>query len=284
MRRTAMTQQIARVGLGLLGAFGALALGACRGEPSDSPPRQFIPDMDDQPKYKAQSRSTFYKEFYDPSTDEWFGRSMREPVAGTVAFGARPFAARFEGTDWAGHEFAAIDFAERERYLREDDAVYEGKAADGKYIEYMPIAVTPELIALGRDKYQVFCLMCHGGLGDGKGPVGERWSYPLPSWHQAQYYHGGEKGQDGYLYHTIRYGVPNTGGVWDLKMPAYGSKMTEHDSWAIVAYLRVLQKSQNGRLEDLPDAERLRLEREGGPRAASAVPSSPVTSTQESAS
>lgn len=254
----------------LAGAAGAMALAGCRGENTDAPPRQFIPDMDDQEKYKAQSESRFFREYYSEKDNAWYGRSMREPVAGTVAFGVRARTAPFDGADYSGRAYAPVDFAGRERFLRDDDAFYEGKGPDGKYVEYMPVEVTPELIALGAEKFQVFCQMCHGGLGDGKGPVGLRWSYPLPSWHQPQYQHGGEKGQDGYLFHTIRYGVPNVGGAWELKMPSYARKMTEHESWAIVAYLRVLQKSQNGRLEELPEAERQRLLREGAGKAADA--------------
>lgn len=256
-----------------LAAIGALA--GCRGENTDAPPREFLPDMDDQPKYKAQSESHFFKEFYDENSNQWYGRSMREPVAGTVAFGKRPLIAGFTGSDYTGNSYEGHDFAKRSDYLRDDDAFFEGKAADGKYVEYMPLEVTPELVALGQEKFQIFCMPCHGGLGDGKGPVGLRWSAPLPSWHQPQYMHGGEKGQDGYIFHTIRYGVPNVGGQWELKMPSYGRKMSERESWAIVSYLRVLQKAHNGKLEELPEAERQRLLREGGKPAASA--DAPIT-------
>src|SRR3954469_25676660 len=76
----------ARAGTGAALMLLALLSGSvagCRGDREEKPPRQFFPDMDDQPKWKPQSKSDFY-------TD---GRTMRKPVAGTVPFGRNPFVA-----------------------------------------------------------------------------------------------------------------------------------------------------------------------------------------------
>lgn len=242
----------------------------CRGERSDKPPRQFFPDMDDQPKAKAQSASKFFKD----------GRSMREPVKGTVAFGARPFPVSFSG----------VDFARRDGYLRADRRVYEGvetaTGADGKpaerYVERIPIPVDEALLALGEKKYNIYCIVCHGGSGDGKGAVGVRWAYTLPTFHDPKYYSGGEKGQDGYIFHTILNGVPNVGEnvPFPLKMPSYRGKVDEREAWAIVAYLRALQAAANSPLEAAPERERMELQNRRGaaPKTGAAAPSqnSPV--------
>lgn len=278
-------------------ALVAFAGVGCRGDRTTKRPRQFFPDMDNQPKYKAQSRSTFFREFVDTEAEgnrrgERFGRSMREPVLGTVAFGYRS----------SPVSFAGVDFAERERFLKADREVFGGLSmvldADGQpvldasgrartvYLERMPIerilgvertdpafaSEFAQFMALGEKKYNIFCIVCHGGTGDGKGTVGTRWSYPLPSFHTEVYLYGGEKGQDGYIFHTIRNGVPNPAenAPYPLMMPAYGNRMSEKESWAIVAYLRALQKSADAPLESVPERERLELERQRGASVSSA--------------
>lgn len=233
-------------------AAALVALAGCRGERSDNPPRQFFPDLDNQPKYKAQEESGFFED----------GRSMREPVAGTVPFGAKSFAIAFEGRD----------FANRSWYLKDDRRIFEGvdpaPGPDGKnaYVERIPIPVDEALLALGEKKYNIYCIVCHSGTGDGKGTVGQRWSYPLPSFHDAQYKPGGEKGQDGYIFHTILNGVPNVGenAPYALKMPAYRSKLSEREAWAVVAYFRALQAAHASPLDVVPERERMELEKRRG--------------------
>lgn len=230
----------------------ALAVGAagCRGERSDDPPRQFFPGLDDQLKVKAQTESEFYNEYRDPETGELYGRSMRRPVEGTVAFGYKPYT----------REIRDIDFSERGRLLAEDDAFYRGKNPDGSWVEYMPVEVTTEFIELGREQYNIYCIVCHGGTGRGDGMVGRQWSYPLPSYHQEQYQRGGEKGADGYLFDRIRNGVPNPSpGSYPYMMRPYGTKVSVEETWAIVAYIRTLQKVYRGTVDELPPRERATL-------------------------
>lgn len=266
---------IRRMGALLLAAaaLGGV-LGGCRGDRTAERPRQFFPDMDEQPKYKAQGKSTFFKD-YQSADGQRFGRTMRQPVVGTVAFGRKA---------WA-QEMGGVDFSRRAEFLKESDQFYRGVNpvldADGRpvldengvpreiYLERMPVDVTSDLLSLGRAKFEIFCIVCHGGTGAGDGLVGQRWSYPLPSWHAQQYQRGGEKGQDGYLFHVIRNGVPNVGesAPYPLKMPSYATKVNEREAWAIVAYIRALQMSQNAPIDALPERERIELQRG---RAASA--------------
>ncbi len=242
----------------LLGAVAPLA--GCRGDRSGKPPRQFFPDLDDQPKVKEQVKSTFFTEFEpeEYGEEEW-GRAARLPVTGTVPFGR-----------WAivEDELMGVDFAQRESFVALDVALNEGVGPAGRPVEDIPAEVTAELLALGQKKYNIYCIACHGGAGEGDGLVGVRWSAPIPSYHEDRYQKGavddeGElllTGLDGHLYDVIRNGVANPPGVEPaLRMPAYGDKVSPRESWAIVAYIRALQMTRQGELDMLDAADRERL-------------------------
>lgn len=228
----------------LLALLLAVVATGCRGDRSDEPPRQFFPGMDDQPKYRAQSENTFFED----------GRTVREPVTGTVAFGRTAQADDFRRSD----------------FLRDDDELYRGVDSSGAYLEYIPVNKVlrdgqsmQDLIARGREMFNIYCLPCHGGTGLGDGMVGSRWSIPsLPSFHDPQYQRGGEKGQDGYIFHTIRNGFANPPGIEPpLRMPAYGKVVSERDAWAIVSYFRTLQRARGSGIDDVPAAEAQELQR-----------------------
>lgn len=250
----------------ILAATGASMTG-CRGDRSDKRPRQFFPDMDDSPKWKPQTGSDFYAD----------GRTMRPQPAGTVAFGRVGFV-----TD-AG--WAAPWMTQRTDLLREDDGFYTGYtgvAPDGKlqYLDRIPIAVDAALIARGADRYGIYCVVCHGPAGDGKGMAGgPRWSVPIPSYHDPKYRDPNEpdgKSKDGFFFYTARNGVPGAAGnvlptdspedrrakIEQRKMPGYDHALSVRDTWAVIAYIRVLQESHLGTPADIPADERERLDRE----------------------
>lgn len=234
-----------------------VAVAGCRGDRSDERPRQFFPDMDDQPKLKAQAESEFFAD----------GRSMREPVPGTVAFGRQ---AELAWADPAAQAYS-VERIRRSRadLLREDSATYLGIGSDGQYVERIPIPVTPELMQLGMKNYNIYCITCHGATGNGKGSVGIQWSYPLPTFHQEQYEPGGEKGADGYIFHVIRNGLANAPGQQPaLKMPAYGQQISEREAWGVVAYFRALQNARKASIDVVPTTQRQELERTRGAAAA----------------
>jgi len=246
-------------------ALGAGALAGCRGDESEERPHQFFPDMDDQPKYKTQSESRFFADYTDEHGNT-YGRTMREPVVGTVAFGRKPYVTLIEG----------IDFSDREEILRPDEVIATGRTMNMKdgapvldehgtptftYVERIPIPVTRDLLLLGEKKFNILCMPCHGQTGNGDGMVGRQWSYALPNWHDPKYEHGGDFGQDGYIFHTIRNGVANPGGNWPLKMPAYASKLSVHETWAVVSYFRALRARTNATPDVLPESQRIELNR-----------------------
>jgi mono/diheme cytochrome c family protein len=240
---TRAVQLTALSGLALLAALA----GACRGDRSDKPPRQFLPDMDQQPKLKAQSGTEFFAD----------GRTARLPDANAVAFGT----ADFDPTAQAGQTWAAEFLRERSNLLAADDAHALGVDPNGPegWAAFMPVAVTPELIERGRERFNISCVACHGYMGDGKGTVGLRWAYPPANIAGGVYLDRTQKqGTDGWIYHVIREGVWGPDGA--NKMPGYAHALDPDDAWAVVAYLRTLQASQNARIEDVPDdaARRLR--------------------------
>ncbi|TVQ78335.1 MAG: cytochrome c [Phycisphaeraceae bacterium] len=258
----------------------AVPLTGCRDDRTTKRQREFFPDMDNQPKVLPQSNVAFYitgaEDDGDRSAPLFIdGRSARLPVRGTVPFGRTTHVEPVRSID--PDDSRTVDFSQRHELLRDDDAWARGRTprlnARGEYIlddngsiqyewvERMPVAVTRELLELGQQKYDIYCLPCHGGTGQSDGLVGVRWAYPPTRLTEERLYHGGENGQDGWLFHVIRNGVVNPGGDWELQMPAYGRKLTIEESWAIVAYVRALQLRLQGTPDMLPDRERLELDR-----------------------
>lgn len=264
--RSSSSVNVPRLAATLITALGATMLPGCRGDRSEKPPRQFFPDLDDQPRWKPQTQTEFFAD----------GRSMRQPVKGTVPFGRVSYVSQAE---WG--EYQARDRAD---FLKEDDRYYLGKNADGTYVEKIPTQVTRQLIERGRARYNIYCVTCHGYAGDGKGMVGNQWSYALPNYHDEKYKKPDPKDpkieiwKDGYIFHTARWGVPGVTPDADLKMPGYAHAIDEHDAWAIVAYIRALQQSRGATLEAVPEQERQALERQraalpaGDPPSAGATP------------
>jgi len=174
-------------------------------------------DMQDQPRYKVYKQSDFFAD----------NRASREPVAGTVARGQ----------------------------LKEDKAFYTGKIANPNPnapvqtttdasgntlvasfpndIDEFPIPVTKELIDRGQNRFNIYCIVCHGPVGNGDGMVVRR-GFPKPP-----------------TYHDDRLRNAPVGHFFDVmtngwgKMNSYAAQVSPADRWAIVAYIRALQAAQN---------------------------------------
>ena len=94
---------------------------------------------------------------------------------------------------------------------------------------------------VGQAKFNTYCSPCHSRVGDGRGIVALR----TPSWQPANLHDERIRLQaDGELYHTITYGKNS--------MPGYRFQMVENDRWAIVAYLRAIQRTRNASVADVP--------------------------------
>ncbi|MEQ9096609.1 MAG: cytochrome c [Phycisphaerales bacterium] len=224
-------------------------LAGCRGDRSEENPRQFFPDMDDNPNFSPQAATPLFAD----------GRQMRPPVGGTVAFGAFTFT---ESTLGEQSEWADAFISERQDLLAEGASVYAGLNEDGTFIERMPTELTSELLARGEERFNIYCAACHGYAGDGNGMVGRRWSAPVPSFHDAKYKDLSEPtAGDGYLFHIARNGLKHPDGRY--RMPGYGHALSIEDTWAVVAHIRVLQQAFDNDPQSLPAEARDQLDPRG---------------------
>jgi mono/diheme cytochrome c family protein len=167
--------------------------------------------MQRQQKYKAYQASEYHAD----------GLAMRAPPPGTVGF----------------HGMG-------------DPALLGGLGPDGRPLVRAPLAPTPQLLALGRKRFEIVCATCHGLLGDGESQVALSMSQRRPP-----NLHLYRDVPDGYLYQVISQGF----GL----MPSYAADLTPEERWGVVTYLRALQLSQHATVGQLPAASRARLEGEG---------------------
>jgi len=232
-RRKPVTRTRATVAAAIAGA--GLALGACRGDRSDAPPRQFFPDMDDQPKLKAQAQTPFFVD----------GKSQRPLVEGVVPYGSTTHT----GDALRGASWGETYLRERRSILKDDRVFATGlvEGSDEDYVAFMPVELTGERIERGRERFDIYCSACHGydGLGGDSGTVGRLWSVPPANLARDPKYidRTVQTGTDGYLFHIIRNGLYTPDGA--IRMPSYKHAIDELDAWAIVGYLRVLQEAHN---------------------------------------
>jgi len=194
----------------------SLALAGCR-----------VPQkMADQPQFDPYEKTSF---FPDES-------SARPLVEGTVP------SPRVEGT------LAQVGTGPNELF----DTGREG----GQFSDNFPLPLTPELMAHGKERFEIYCTPCHGRVGEGNGMIVARGYKHPPSYHSDAL----RSRKNGYIFDVITNGF----GV----MPAYRAQIPPADRWAIVAYVRALQLSQNATIADVPGADRASLD---GPAAAPKV-------------
>jgi cytochrome c553 len=135
---------------------------------------------------------------------------------------------------------------------REYDAHLSEGRVDGDFAKTFPMEVTRATLLRGRERYDVFCAACHDRVGTGQSLVVARGLKQPPSFHIERL----RKAQPGYLFDVITRGFGSMVDLSDRIPPA--------DRWAIVAYVRALQRSQNATLADVPEAQRARLLAEAG--------------------
>jgi mono/diheme cytochrome c family protein len=168
-------------------------------------------DMYDQPRKEPLEASEFFDD----------GRASRPLVGGTIARGQ----------------------------LYQDDAYTTGKH-DGRLLEDLPegVELSMELLRRGQQRFNIFCINCHGAAGEGDGMIVRRGYRRPPTYHSDRL-----RGMPiGHFFDVITHGF----GV----MPDYAEQVPVKDRWAIAAYIRVLQKSQYYQTNELPSADVSRLE------------------------
>lgn len=203
-----------------------VAVAGWRGHKFSRPPIEIFPDMDVQPKVKAQDPSSFFAD----------GRGNRPPVPGTVPMG---FEAPLHKGDAVSSDGPAFGVG--------GDYLNTGKM-DGDWGTGFPLEVTDTMMARGREQYGIYCAICHGGTGAGDGVAQKFGVVTVQSLLQERM----RVMADGELFDTISHGK-NT-------MLGYGDRIPVPDRWAVIAYLRALQLSQGGAtLEAVPEEERAKL-------------------------
>jgi cytochrome c553 len=143
--------------------------------------------------------------------------------------------------------------------LREDAGLYSGMH-DGHPMSELPFPVTRDVLLRGEERFNIFCSPCHGRLGDGAGMIVSRGYKQPPSFHTDRL----RNAQVGYFMNVMSQGF----GV----MPSYASQIPAADRWAIAAYIRALQYSQNAKLADLPPAAQKAVAGDLAPQAPSQQP------------
>jgi hypothetical protein len=138
--------------------------------------------------------------------------------------------------------------------LREDTDLYQGKV-DGKLVDAFPFPVTQKILERGQERYGIYCVPCHDLVGNGQGMVVRRGFRAPPSYHIERL----RQAPAGHFYDVITNGF---GAMQD-----YSVQVPVHDRWAIVAYIRALQLSQNASLNDVAEADRSKLNGEGDSRS-----------------
>lgn len=136
--------------------------------------------------------------------------------------------------------------------LREDELFFTGRV-NGAPVDLFPEPVTPQMVQRGRQRYDIYCSVCHGRTGEGNGMIVRRGFPTPPSLHIDRL----RAAPAGHFVEVI-------GNGFGL-MYSYASRVEPADRWAIAAYIRALQLSQHAGLADVPPDDRAKLEREGKP-------------------
>ncbi len=136
-------------------------------------------------------------------------------------------------------------------HLDDDVEFYTGKTAGGKVVEALPLPFTPELLKRGQQRFNIYCSPCHDRVGTGRGMVVQRGFKAPPSFHSERL----RQSPVGYFFDVMTNGF---GAMLD-----YRAQVEPADRWAIVAYIRALQRSQQATLADVPPEEAAKLKAGG---------------------
>jgi mono/diheme cytochrome c family protein len=131
--------------------------------------------------------------------------------------------------------------------LRQGELLYTGKI-DGKDSELFPFSINQDLLVRGQERYNIYCSPCHDKVGTGRGIIVRRGMKQPPSFHIARL----REAPPGYLFDVMTKGFGT--------MYAYSSRVGPRDRWAIAAYIRALQLSQNASYGDVSEQDLAKLE------------------------
>lgn len=200
-----------------------VGIAGCRGSISRKPPIEIFPDMDRQLKLRPQQANGFFPN----------GVSSQLPVPGTVRR-AQP-----------------VQTVAGPVYPFEDAPVNTGRLPGStNYVELNPMPLNGALLRRGQERFHIYCAPCHGPMGDGNGVTRKLGMSVVANLHDQRIV----EMPDGEIFNIITHGKN--------LMQGYAAQIPVEDRWAIVAYVRVLQRSWLGTPEELPAEMRTALERQ----------------------
>ncbi len=207
---------------------GVVALAGFRGQKMTHPEMIIFPDMVEQPRFDPQHTSEFFSD----------GSAARKPVPGTIPIGYN--------LEHRYYQTGANNRVENSQFTNQPDYRNTGKIGD-VYGDGIPLEVNEQLIERGRERFKINCAVCHGPAAAGDGVIKSFGLATIASLQDERI----RTMPDGQIFATITNGK-NT-------MGAYGPQIAIEDRWAIVTYLRALQKSQNAKIAELPQAKQQEL-------------------------
>jgi mono/diheme cytochrome c family protein len=226
--------------------FGLIAL--ARSQPSPLPPVHPDQDMFRQQKFRSQRPNPMFAD----------GRAMRPRLPGVVATSDLTVNNEIVNDPMnphmIGNSSTPISLDDELTYQRVMEGTEPGKDGKPVYVKQFPVPVTPDLLERGRERYTINCSVCHGQSGYGDGTVALHAAVlkeagNANAWVAPKNYHTDDmrKQPVGQLFNTITNGART--------MPAYAKQVSVLDRWAIVAYVKALQRSQHAEAKDIPEAE-----------------------------
>ena len=217
-----------------------------RGQKSTGAPIELFPDMVRQPKVKAQAPLGFFAD----------NRGARVPIAGTVPIGYEMPQVSQEVSPGSAPLPSGAETRARYGFSAGTDYRDTGKMGTN-WGTGIPMEVTPQLMARGAQRFTVNCAVCHGPTAAGNGIVKQYGLATVVTLQDDRI----RNMADGEIFNTITHGK-NT-------MMSYGPNVNVNDRWAIIAYLRALQRSQRATEADVPADRRAELD---APPTAAAAP------------
>ena len=200
-----------------------------------------------QPSYQPDDASDFFPD----------GKASRPPPAGTVARGHLSVdAALFTGRTSLEEPTTAPRQAREEQADRGGaKAVLAGEAAQFEgVVDEFPFPITREILEHGRDRFMIYCVVCHDAGGAGRGVVVRRGYTPPPSFHIDRL----REAPPGHFFDVITNGYGS--------MPSYREQIPANDRWAIIGYVRALQLSRHYPASDLTEEMRREWREQEGRR------------------
>jgi hypothetical protein len=180
--------------------------------------------MADQPSYKPLEASSFFTN----------GQSSRHLVAGTVARGHLEIDSHlYTGRKPGANRQAETARTEHPLPLGQNVGAKPPALDESQFVDTFPFPITLQVLEHGRDRFMIYCVVCHDPMGTGRGKIVERGYTPPPSYHIPRL----RSVPVGHLFAVVSEGYGS--------MPSYAGQVSPRDRWAIVAYVRALQRSQH---------------------------------------